>query len=185
MENKAMSLKKACIVKDIQILLWGIVTVFCALLLILESIPVSKDGQITVKERITVSSALINKAQQTYTSAISGMLYNPTDDAIQVENVTVTVKGDEAGREVELDGFTLMPRTGKEIYEEWQGLDDFSRVTRIVVSVDGERTVVSNTADATAERGSVAVLLGLLAVAVILLVSAIKGRYYLWQESKL
>ena len=184
MKFKDMDLKKACIVRDIQIALWTIVVIFCAVILILESASTVTTERLTVKEDFFVSSSLINKAQQNYMSAITGVLYNPTDEVINVERVTVTVKGDGVGREVEIEGFSIAPRMGQAIYEEWEGLDAFSRVTRISATIDGETTVISNVSN-TAEQGTVVVLIGLLAFAALLLALAIRGRYYLWQESRL
>ena len=185
MENiNEKSLKKDCLLKNLQIVLWALLALLFATLLLLECIPAAGSTGVTVKESVTVSSALINKTQQNYTSAISGVLFNPTDDVITVERVTVTVKGEEAGREVELEGFVLPPRTGQELYESWESLDSFTRVTRVAVTVDGDTVALSN-ANRAVEQGPVVVLGVLLAFAVFLLVRAAKGRYYLWQESKL
>ena len=179
-----VTFKRDCILKDLQILLWGILAILFALLLVLESVSFEKEDGITVKESIAVSSALINKNQQNYTSAISGILYNPTDDVIRVESVSITVKGGDALREVELGGFLLPPRTQKELYTTWEGFDNFTRVTRVAIRVDGENVVLANVAPSNAGGGFVIPLL-LLAIAVFLLIRAVKGRYYLWQESQM
>ena len=93
MENiNEKSLKKDCLLKNLQIVLWGLLALLFAILLLLECIPATGSTGITVKESVAVSSALINKTQQNYISAISGVLFNPTDDVITVERVTVTVK---------------------------------------------------------------------------------------------
>lgn len=184
MKNEGTVTLKDQILKDVQIVLWGIVAILCAVLLILESIPVAKAGTISVKERITVSSALINKAQQTYTSAVSGRVYNPSDETVRVDRINITVKGDSAGREVEVEGFSLPPRTEREIYASWEGLDSFSKVTRVSATVEGDTQVITN-ANQSAEKGPVVVFFCILVLAVFLLIRAAKGRYYLWQESKL
>ena len=179
-----VTFKRDCILKDLQILLWGILAILFAVILVLESVSFDEKDGITVKENIVVSSALINKNQQNYTSAISGILYNPTDDVIRVESVSITVKGGDALREVELDEFLLPPRTQKEIYTSWEGYDNFSRVTRVAIRVDGETVVLANVAPS-GIGGSFVIPLLLLVLSVFLLVRSVKGRYYLWQESKL
>ena len=181
--TKEKNLLKDRIVKDLQIVLWGIVAVLLAVCLVLECIPTESEG-ITVKETVEVSSALINKTQKNYTSAISGVLYNPSDKTVKVDKVTVTVKGEEAGREVDLAGFVLPPRTEQEIYFVWESMDSFTRVTRVTAVADGEAVMLSNYAY-NVRQGPVIVLAVLLAIAAFLTVRAAKGRYYLWQEQQM
>ena len=181
--TKEKDFLKDRILKDLQIILWGIVALLCAVCLVLECLP-SEGSGITVKEPVEVSSALINKTQKNYTSAISGILYNPTDKPVKVDKVTVTVKGDDAGREVDLEGFVMPPRTEQELYFVWESMDSFSRVVRVTAMADGEATTLANHGYNT-EQGPVIVLAILLAFAVLLTVRAAKGRYYLWQEQQM
>ena len=60
--TKEKDFLKDRILKDLQIILWGIVALLCAVCLVLECLPSESSG-ITVKEPVEVSSALINKTQ--------------------------------------------------------------------------------------------------------------------------
>ena len=183
MEQKEKNFKKDCLIKDLQIVLWGLLSLLFAVFLIFECIP-TEQARIAVKEPMGVSSALINKTQKNYTCAISGILYNPSDDVVKVDQITVTVKGESAGREVDIEGFVLPPRTERELYLAWESQDSFTRVVRVVVEVDGESVELTNL-QYPVEQGPVLVMGILLALSVLLLVRAAKGRYYLWQESQI
>ena len=177
--------KKELILQDLQILLWGLLTLVLAVLMILEMIPTISVGALEIGEPIKVSSSLISVSEKNYVSAISGSIFNSSDDPVRIEGVTVVVGDGKTEKTIEMDGFLLPPRTEEELSAGWTGDIQFDRILSVTATVNGEACALSN-ADATGGTGGVAIFyLVLLLPVVWMLVRASKIRYYLYQETKL
>ena len=188
MNGTQTTLKKptlsARLLSDLQIAVWAILALFLVILLILETRPTPNQSDLTVSEPITVNSSIIDVHTQRYSTTVRGSLYNPTNEPVTIDSVTVSVITDDKGyRVVEFDGFVLHPRMAEEITHTFTGGTEYQRVSRVAVTVNGEERVIVNTTNRQASiSGAVIFFLILLVPVLLLLTRAIKIRYYLYQE---
>jgi hypothetical protein len=184
---KAPSLKER-ILYDVRLAVWAILALLIAVLLVLELVPAQEPtAAITVSERVTVESELVNVQAEQYVTTVSGAFFNPTDEPITVDSLQVSVTAKQAFRGVDFEGFVLHPRTSQEIYLSWVGGTDFDTVSRITVKINGEELVVrnANASSAPTISGAFIFYFVLLAIVAWFLIRAIKLRYYLYQEAML
>ena len=175
---------KDAFLQNLKIVLWGVLALLLAVLTVLELFTAGT-AELGVGEAIKVSSSLIHVGEGRYTSAISGSIKNSGAKAVRIEAVRVTVSDGEESREIELDGFVLPARYEREIGTVWQGTENFNRVTRVSITVDGTEDVLPNTAAEMPVSGIAIFYLALLLVDVLLLVRAVKIRYYIYQETQM
>ena len=175
---------KDLILADLRIGIWAILAILLVVLLVLELAPVQNTSALTVSERFTATSELVNVNSQQYVTTVSGTLYNPTDKPITVDSVLVSITAGKAFRGVDMEGFVIHPRTSFDLHTSWVGGTEFNKVTRITVVVDGEEQVVLNTnaAGTPAVSGAIIFYLILMAIVAWFLIRASKLRYYLHQE---
>ena len=172
---------------NLQIAVFGLLSLLLLVLTVMEFLPEKSHG-VTVRQSITVSSSSLSPIEaeiKDYHSQIGGSLFNPTDQTIAVDSVSVTVSDGKNEKTVTVEGFTLPARTEREITASFEGQICFDRVIETSVSCGGTSDVLPNqTASSFRIGGIVIFYLVLLAVAVLLTVRATKVRYYLYQEEK-
>jgi hypothetical protein len=176
---------KTKLLQDAQILLWAVLALVLVLLAILELATAGNTDGLQVKETINASSSLISVTDKNYLCAVDGILYNPTDDKITVEKLTVTVVDDKNTHVVEFEGFSVLPRTSHELATTWTDRKGYDTVKEIRATVDGEDRILVNADAKTPVSGGLIFYAVLLAVVAFLLVRASKIRYYLWQEERM
>ena len=176
--------KKECLLQDLQIVLWGVLALVLIVLTVLELLPASV-SDLTVEEPFSVSSSLIDVSNQTYVSAVTGTVANTGGEQITVDSVRITVSNGRVSKDIEIEGFVLPPRTEQELSEGWTGNIDFDRITRILVTVDGQDDVIANVSSSIAVSGIAIFYLIVLIPIAILLVRACKVRYYIYQDMKM
>ena len=177
---------KARLLQDAQILLWGLLTLAILVLAVLELFTGESYDTLYVKERVKVSSSVISMTEQNYLCAVDGRLYNPTDEAIVVKELIVTVGNGKGTRRVEFEGFTLPPRTVKDLSATWTAMTSYQTVEQIRVKTDKEEMILSNlTDDSSPISGGLIFYAVLLIPCALLLIRSSKIRYYLWQEAKM
>lgn len=170
--------------QNLIILGLGLLSCLLVVLLVLELIPVSASS-LEVKQRIDVSSSVIKVGQEKYDSSLRGILKNPTDTAVTVESLWVTV-GNADGEEllIKLEGQSMQPRTTWEIDYRWESWLEYDRVLHVDAIVSGERLTVSNTETVVEAEGPVLLYVVLLLIAAGFLIHACKVRYYMYQEDR-
>lgn len=180
--------QKDCLLTNLQIVVFGLLSLLLVVLTVLELLPDPGTG-IEVRQLITVSSSSLSPVEaeeKDYHSQISGMLFNPNDDAITVDSMAVTVSDGKTEQTVTLAGFTLPARSTREIMTSLEGKVGFDRVTEVTL-VRGDKTDVlpNQTVTSSGVSGIAVIYLLLLAATVFLTVRAAKVRYYLYQEGKM
>ena len=176
--------KKDFLIQDLKIVLWAIPSLLLIVLMLLEMLPQRGTG-LEMKKQVTVSSALVSVSSKDYVSAVNGTLYNPTDDTIVVDSLSVTVGDGRTDRKITFQGFTMPPRTEKELSQGWVGMVEYDRVLNVKVTIDGDETQLFNNSVKTGIGGAVIFFLVLLIPVALMLIRACKIRYYLYQESKM
>ena len=143
-------------------------------------------SELTVSEPITVGSSMIDVHTKRYSTTVRGSLYNPTNDPVTIEKVTVSVMTEDQGyRVIEFEGFVLHPRMAEEITHTFTGGTEYHKVSRVSVTVNGEERVIVNMSNQQASiNGAVIFFLVLLVPVALLLIRASKIRYYLYQEKR-
>jgi len=170
---------------DLRIAVWAVLALMLVVLLILEFAPVPNKSNLTVSERVTVASEIVNVQSGQYVTTVSGALYNPTDEAITVDSVLISITAGKSFRGVDMEGFVIHPRTSQELFTSWVGGTDFNNVSRITVKINGEEQVVINSTSSTTTVLSGALIFYLIVLAIVtwFLVRASKLRFYLHQEA--
>ena len=175
---------KDAAVQTVKIVLLALLALVLAVLAALELQPTAL-SELQIKTPLRVSSALIDVGQNAYSWELSGAFANESNETITVETLYVTVSDGKLTKRVEVDGFTLHPRTSREIPKTvGTGIHAYDRITRVEVTVNGETDVLANTANTTISGIAILYLVALAAVA-ILLVRACKIRYYIYQEMQM
>ncbi|MBQ8431721.1 MAG: hypothetical protein IJX28_02450 [Clostridia bacterium] len=155
------------------------------LLAALEWIPTAPSG-LEVQEEVTVSASLLNKNDQTYVLDLYGSLFNPTDEAVNIQSLKVTVSdGDGQEETLTLEGMQLPPRTKWEIGHRWEGVVNYDRVTHVVVVTEGGEDLIPNTESAVKGSGLALIYLALLLMTAGILIRRCKLRYYMHQEDRM
>ena len=106
--KQPMSLRKRTVLQDVLLVLFAAVTLFSALLTVLSLIP--EPAGLSVRERVTVSSARVNMEEERFQVESRGRLRNTSDRSVQVERVTVTVGGKNGITLEVTEPFTLPAR---------------------------------------------------------------------------
>ena len=124
--------------QNLLILLLALLTLGLTLLLILDLIPADASGM-EVKEKVAVSSALVQADGDIYISSLRGSLRNTTDNILEIDKITVVV-GNEDGQSKTLtfEKLTVLPRTDLELTHQWESNIAYDRISSITVFVDGE-----------------------------------------------
>ena len=170
------------ILQNFWILLLALLTLGFAFLLVLDFIPANPSGM-EVREKIDVSSSVINTADHTHISSVQGFLRNATNETITVEKITVEVSNREGLKKiVEVEGGEVLPRTDMEVAFVWEGGVAYDRVTSVKVTVNGETDLIPNTPKTFILNASTIVYLILTAVSAFFLIWVCKVRYYMYQE---
>lgn len=170
------------ILQNVWIFLLALLTLGLALLLVLDMIPANTSGM-EVREKVDVSSSLIDTDENTHISSVQGFLRNTTNATIEVEKVTVEVSNrDGVIKILELEGGKVQPRTDLEVSCVWEGGVAYDRVTSVTVTVNGEEDLIPNTPRTFILNASTIVYLVLTAISAFFLVWVCKVRYYMYQE---
>lgn len=171
--------------QNLLILTMGLLSLALCLFLILELIPANLSG-LEVSEVAHASSSLINKEDGTYSSAVVGRIYNPTDKTVVPEGLTVTVSNENGDlKEIAIQGQAIPPRTEWVYSQNWEGLIAYDRVVSVRVTVDGSSDLLPNSAATTQAGGLVLVYAALLLMTVGIFIRSCKIRYYLYQEDRM
>ena len=176
--------KRDGLLQTLKIVVLSVLAAVLVLLSALELQPAAV-SDLQIQKRFQLSSALIDVGQGVYAASLVGEFVNESDDPLVVDALTVTVSDGTLTKKIELDGFTLPPRTDREVSKTWTGIHDYTHVTRIDVVVNGEEDVLVNTDHSLSVSGIAILYLALLLLDVVLLIRACKVRYYIWQEANL
>ncbi len=171
------------VLQTVKIALWGLLALALIGLAILELIPRGGSG-LTMKESFEIYSSPIDAGNGKYASAIGGTIFNPTDDRMDIQSVTVTVAAGRRTKDVVLEGFVLPPRTTRELSSDWSDAMHYDRIDRITVVTANGSEEISNSASS-AFGGAVWIYLILLFPVGGLLWNSIKVRRYLEEEKVL
>ncbi len=156
--------------------------------LILALIPLisqrASDAELSVKEKLAVSSSVVDVSSGVYSSTLSGTLTNLTDHDVLIERITVSVGGKSGERQLTLDGFTLPARYDRPIFMTFEGDAAYDRVVSIRVATQGNERILSNDVDGWTFDSLTLLLLGLTAIFGVCLVHSCMVRYYMAQEDR-
>ena len=183
--------QKATLLQTLLLVLWSLTTAALAVLLVLEVAATLKTETLVVKEPIKVTSSSLSPMGvmgKTYSSQVTGVIFNTSSRAIRVENLRITVKAEGAEHVVELETFLIPARSSHSVEASFVSGHAYYAVDRISLEYDGEREVLSNLVSENGwEKSGVALMLYavLLVPSTWLLVTAAKKRYYLFQEAKM
>ena len=183
--------QKATLLQTLLLVLWSLTTAALAVLLVLEVAATLKTETLVVKEPIEVTSSSLSPMGvmgKTYSSQVTGVIFNTSSRAIRVENLRITVKAEGAEHVVELETFLIPARSSHSVEASFVSGHAYYAVDRISLEYDGEREVLSNLVSENGwEKSGVALMLYavLLVPSTWLLVTAAKKRYYLFQEAKM
>lgn len=181
------STSKDRLLTNLQIAVFGLLSLLFLVLTVTELLPEKSYG-VTVRQPVTVSSSSLSPIDaevKDYHTQIVGSLFNPTDEAITVDSVSVTVSDGKNEKTVTVGGFPLPARTEHEITASFEGQISYARVTEVLLMSGGETDVLPNQTASSFRIGGVVIFyLALLGIAVFLTVRAAKVRYYLYQETK-
>lgn len=176
-------MKKTCL-QNAKIAVFGILTVFLLVLTVLELLPEPK-SDVTVKEPITVSSVLVDTSRGVYENAISGVVFNDSENTITLNSITVAVSRRNAETEIQIPlSLTLAPRVQEEILFSYFDTVAYTQVDKVTADINGDTYALSN-AKSSFIGATVLVLLGLLLIFGFLLYRSILVRYYMYEEKKL
>ena len=177
---------KERLLQDVKIAIFGILAVVLIVLTVLELMPQGGLG-LEIKEAVRVSSASLSPFDaevRDYQTSVTGMLSNPTDATVKVESIRVRIAFGDNTREVAIGGFEMPARTTREFSQTFEGQTPYDRVSEVGVTVGGVEELLLNSTESRSTVSGVAVFyVALLALFLYLLVRAVKGRYYLYQES--
>lgn len=170
------------ILQNVWILLLALLTLGLTFLLILDLIPADLSG-LEVKEKVDVSSALIQAGGNVYTSSLRGTLKNTTDEKLAVEKIAVVISnGDGQSKTLEFEEVTVLPHADLDLSYQWESNIAYDRVTSITVTLGGEEDLIPNSEKTFFLRASTIVYGVLVAIAAFFLVWVCKVRYYMYQE---
>lgn len=171
--------------QNLIILAIGLVSLALCLLLVLELIPANRSG-LEVSEVAHVSSSLINKEEGTYSCAVMGRIYNPTDKTVSAEELKITVSNEDGElKEIVIRGQIIPPRTEWIYSENWEGMIAYDRLVSVFVTVDGETDQLPNRVSEVQAGGLAILYAALLLMMIGLLVRSCKVRYYMHQEDRM
>lgn len=176
--------QKDSLVQTIKITVLAVLAAALLLLTALELQPAAV-SDLKLEKRFEISSALIDVGRDVYAASLTGTFANDTNEPIVVDALSVTVSDGTIKKKIEFEGFTLAPRTDRELSQTWTGIHDYDRITRIDVTVNGEEDVLVNTDSAMTISGIAILYLVLLLVDLLLLVRACKILYYIRQEQQM
>lgn len=179
--KQPMSLRKRTVLQDVLLVLFAAVTLFSALLTVLSLIP--EPAGLSVRERVTVSSARVNMEEECFQVESRGRLRNTSDRSVQVERVTVTVGGKNGITLEVTEPFTLPARADYDLILSGTAAHAVEGTPEITAVVDGKTVSLRNPADT--PLAATLVPLAFLILFGILTLRAVRVRRYLAQEAKL
>lgn len=163
---------------------YGLVTLALLVLGILELLP-QKLPDLQVYERFTVTSAPIVADGSLYSTELRGTVRNTTEGRLDVEKLVAVVSDGETRKNVTVDAFSLSRLSGEEIVFSFHDAYDFHTVYELRATVNGEEVVLENRSVNDFPISTAAIFCFVLLIpAALLLVRAVKGCYYLWQEHR-
>ncbi|MBQ9131117.1 MAG: hypothetical protein IJX62_01420 [Clostridia bacterium] len=169
-------------IQNLIIVFLGCLTLFFLVATIFSMLPTQSFG-LQVTEKITASSARIRANEEYYSTELSGNIKNTSDDTVTVDAVSVLVSNGEQQQKIELEGFTLPPRTVYPLWEQMESDYGFDRVISVRATVNGEEVELKNAVNSGPVSGMTLLLLLLCAASALLTAHACKIRYYMKQEA--
>ncbi len=177
--------RKMHLLQDLWLILLSGLAIFSLLLSVLAVLP-PKDRGVEIRDRITVSSSLINASDGGYLTEVSGSIKNTTGETLTLELLSVRVSAEEslsASVQMDKESILLPPRTEVPISMIAESTADYRYVGEVTVKLDGEEVFLRNPA-------GISLTAALLPIACTVLfaflaVRAAKVRYYLWQEDRM
>lgn len=172
------------LIQNIKIAVYGILTLLLLLLTVLELLPQKQTG-LVMREPLTVSAQLIDTASGTYETALSGVLFNESDETVTAERLTVTVSDGTTEKKIDITlTDPLPPRTRREIRYSEINPNAFTTVTDVSAQIGTETHSVTNVEPSAIGLAAI-ILIALLAVIAFLLYRSILVRKYMNEEKKL
>ena len=170
--------------QNVKIAIFGILTVCLLALTVLEILPDQKTS-LTVKEPFSVSASLIDTSRGVYENAISGVVFNDSEETITLHSVTVAISRRNATQEVQIPlSLTLAPHVQEEVRFSYFDTVAYTQVDDVWANINGSAYSLSNV-QSNFVGASVLVLLGATLVVGFLLYRSILVRYYMYEEKKL
>lgn len=108
---------------------------------IAKMLPEHSQSGLEVQEKLTVSSAPIDKDGSSFSCLLSGSLSNPTDSTVTVKSLLVTVGDGEREQEIRLPGFSVPARTDAPVSFSWEDSVKWTQIQSVFAEYDegGER----------------------------------------------
>ena len=182
-DNGTVSLKDR-LIQSVQIVAFGLLTLFLTVLVVLELIPAQTKG-LQVEDRIEVASFAVDSTGLRFISSLHGSFKNNSNETLAVEDIQVLLSNGKLRQEITLESFTLPARCEEELELNFESNIDVNTVVRIEAKVNGVNTVLENVGAKQAISGVFVFYLVLLIPSALLCIRAAKVRYYLHQESRL
>lgn len=106
-----------------------------------EMLPEHTQSGLEVQERVTVSSAPIDKDGNAFSCLLSGSIKNPTDSTVNVKALRVTVSDGRKEQELTLPGFSMPARTNAPVSLAWQDSIEWNQIQAVFAEYEegGER----------------------------------------------
>ena len=191
-ERSVKQIKNSSILQTVLICVWGVMTLLLAVLLTLEVVSSFQTAPVTVKEELSVSASVIeviSEDHKVYAIELGGRFYNPTQNAVRVDGLTVIIGADDAEKTISFDESFIIPAySDHEISRSFKSESAFSEIVCVKAVMDGEAIEFSNipTEEEDAASGAaMSIYAAAMVCTVWLLIVAAKKRYYLFQELKM
>lgn len=175
-------MKKNKLLQDLKIVVFAILFLLFSVLTVLALLP--EHTEIEVREAFTATASELSHRDGTYVLRIKGTLRNTTDDPIQLEKLTVRVKGVEDDLIVYEGALEMTPRADYPLDMETRSDVRAEAVQEVTVTANGKTVSLRNPA----VRNTVQYAFlpfALTAVFLLFLGHSVIVRYYLAQEERI
>ncbi len=172
---------------DLKIILCAVLALLAVVVGVLSLF--SGQTALSVREEIVVSASPIDTYHDRFSCYLSGELFNPTDEEITIESLTVSV-GDGHRHspmpveEIALEPITIPARCKHSIFLEWEDVYEWDRVITVKATVAGESLALENPEKSIQLSGLTVSSLVILVCSLALLIRYSKVRAYIAQEKR-
>ena len=127
----------------------GVLTVLLLVLTVLQLLP-SPDTGVSLKEPIAVYSELTDATNGVYENAVSGILFNESDDTLKINSITVTLTNGAQDKAIKVyltddeTALDLPARMQREFSKSELSTVSYTEVKSVEVEINGEAHEISN-----------------------------------------
>ena len=166
----------------------GVLTVLLLVFTVLQLLP-KPDTGLSLKEPIKVYSELTDATNGIYENAVSGILFNESDDTLKINSITVTLTNGKQDKAIKIfltedeTALELPARMQREFAKSELDTVSYTVVKSVEVDINGEAHALSNAPEKAFETVTL-ILIALLLLMGYLLYRSIFTTYYTFTEKK-